>query len=483
MESKKDWIQEELGDVRFGDQRLEKRLRHVVRQVAKQPTHSLPQALGDWGDVKAAYRLFGHEKVDPAEVLRAHGEAGWRRAAHWAQGDAVVLAVQDTTVLDYSRYRSVEGLGPIGSEQQKTRGMLAHHGMLFGEEGVPFGLVWHHDWVRGEVRRKEDAAARRKRPWHEKESYRWGEALTAIEAAARAHQVRVVHVGDREADIFALFVRAEQVQAHLLVRAAQNRRVADDEVQKLWDAAREGEVAGRYRVLQWASSGGESREAEVEVRYRPVTVRPPAHLASQHKPVTLWTVEVREIAPPEGAEPVHWLLLSNQAISGAAEALRRVAWYKVRWGIEVYHRILKSGCRVEARRLKDVARLRRMLAVYRVVAWHGFWMTHMARQRGEEPCTWILPAEACAALRAYLASQGKKGRKKRKAPQRRGSEASEQDAASELTVAEALRAVARLGGHLGRRGDGPPGPTVLWRGLMRLWDMTTMYVALRSPPP
>jgi hypothetical protein len=465
------WVQKEFTGVRLGDKRLNQRLQQIVSALAQRPVDPWPEVFGDWAALKGAYRFFAHPSVESEALLEPHKKATWVRAQVAQQMHQRLLAIQDSTAFNYSAFSSIEGTGPLSTEGQKARGFWAHHIFLVNEVGLPLGLVWWRDWVRSEERRRETAEARRQRAPEEKESWRWIQGAQEVEAAARKAGVEVVHVGDRENDIFLYLAWADKEKAQVLIRAGQNRRVEDAQARRLWDAASTGTVAGWLKVQVKPRGEKAGRVAKVQVRYRRVKIKPPQHLHDQYEPVVVWVVEAREIDPPSEEERLHWLLLTTVAVKRSEEALERVGWYGLRWGIEVYHRVLKSGCKVEQRRLKTVKRLERLLALCRVVAWRILWMMYIGREESEIPCTVVLSPEECEALQIHRRAQAVK----------RGRTVAKNE--PKPTAAQAIRWVARLGGYLGRKGDGPPGPTTLWRGWIRLQDLTAMYLALRNLPP
>jgi len=205
-----------------------------------------------------------------------------------------------------------------------------------------------------------------------------------------------------------------------------------------------------------------ARTATLVLRFRPVVLRPPQARAAEGLPeVTVWAVWATDVAPPPGVEePLDWLLLTTVAVPTAAAAQERQAWYACRWGIEVYHKVLKSGCAIERRQLEDRAPLERCLAVFSVIAWRLLATTMLARVTPDVPCTAVLEEDEWQALYCHA-------------------HRTTQPSATPPTLSQAVRWIAQLGGFLGRKSDGPPGVTVLWRGFQRLIDLTSMYQVFR----
>lgn len=453
-----DWIATEFGAADLGDARRTQRLLTLMGQVAARPGASLPEACGSRGQLKAAYRFFANAAIDPEELWASHIAATYERAA----AVPVVLAVQDTTELDWGPESATAGLGPLGAPSHQ--GLLVHTTIAFTPERLPLGIVaqavWARDpWTVGQ------RVTRKQRPIAEKESYKWLASLQAVSEARQAcPQTHFVSVGDREADVYDLFVAERPAGVDLLVRAAWDRRVEHPE-QYLWATVTTWPVAATLRVHVPRPEGQLARQATLSVRFGAVTLRPPRHRQAEKLPaVTVGAVYVMEEHPPAGVEPLEWLLLTTWAVRTGDEAVERVKWYGVRFGIEVWHKVLKSGCRIETRQLESADRLQRCLPLYSVIAWRILYATLLSRTLPELPCTVLLALEEWQAL--YCAIHH-----------------TPTPPPTPPTLQRAVRWIARLGGFLERRGDGEPGVMVLWKGFQHLADLTTMYCIMRPPSP
>jgi hypothetical protein len=454
------WVTQELTTVSLRDTRLERRLRTLVTQLAQQPTASIPQACGSWKDTKAAYRFFANPKVSHAAILAGHRPAVLERMAD----EDLVLAVQDTTSLDYTHHPQTRDLGPL--EHPAHQGLLVHSSLAVSAAGVPLGLLDQQVGARDPATTGKKHH-RKKRPIEEKESFKWLLGLRATLPDLPA-TVCVVTVADREADIFDFFLEAEQAQDQgpyqVLVRAAWNRRLTDPPGY-LWDEVARTPVQGTSIVEVGRAKDRLPRSATVTIRFAPVTVRQPSrrlHEPGLH-PLPLYAIEVREPAPPPGEKALQWLLLTNRPVHTFAAAHQCVRWYGLRWLIERYHFVLKSGCRIEARQLSDADRLQRCLGVYAIVAWRLLWLTYQARTTPDAPCTVALETHEWQALYCYI-------HKTQTLPEQPPS------------LHQAIRWIAQLGGFLGRRHDGQPGVKVLWRGWQRLHDITETWLLFHPPP-
>jgi hypothetical protein len=459
-----DWVKEEFDGVTLGDKRLERRLQMLAADLFARPDQSIPCAChSEWKRTKAAYRFFGNPNVSLAAALGAHYTATTERVA----GEPLVLAINDTTALDYSHHPATEGLGTTGNSARAATGLLLHSTLAVNERGVALGLLDVQCWARPpeQFGKKKQ---RRRRPIEQKESSKWLNSYQAVATVARrCPQTRLVQVGDRESDLYELFALAQTaIAAHggpdLLVRAMQDRRV-DAAAERLWAHLEAQPLAGTVSVSIPARPNRPSREATVEVRFAPVTLRAPASQKGT-PPVTLWAVLARERHAPQGAEALEWLLLTTVAVTSFAEACERLRWYGRRWQIEVFHKVLKSGCAIEQRQLQTRAQLERCLGIYLVVAWRILMLTRLGREVPQLPCTVVFDEYEWKALYCYT---------------QRTAQLPEQPP----TLGEALRMVGKLGGHLGRKSDGEPGTKSLWIGLQRLTDLTAMWRVLSTVAP
>jgi hypothetical protein len=352
--------------------------------LGEKPQSSLPDASGEPATLKAAYRFFDNEGVTPEGMLSSHIEATYRRMASLP----VVLAVQDTTYLDWTAHTDTEGLGPLASASRQ--GLLAHSTLAISEERVPLGVLAQQVWAR-DPESFAQLKDHKQRPIEEKESNKWLKSLEAVEAARQAcPETRFVSVGDREADIYDLFVLVRSAGVDLLVRAAENRRVEAEE-RYLWAAIEATPVVATAEMKVPPRNGQAGRTANLAIHWREVSLRPPTGRTKEKlPPVTIWAVWAIETAPPPNLPAVEWLLLTTVPVHSTQDALQRLAWYACRWGIEVWHKVLKSGCRIEARQLETAERLKRCLTLYAVIAWRVLYATMVSRSVPDVSCLALL---------------------------------------------------------------------------------------------
>lgn len=451
------WAAAELRGRQLGDRRLDRRLVQVVDAVAAQPTASLPTALGTWAATKAAYRFLANERVTPAGIRAAALPAVQERAV---AAETVVL-VQDTTTLNFSAHPATAGLGDLGNG--RSLGLWVHSALAVSLAGVPLGLVAQTVWTRP-VAETGKAKGRKQRAYADKESVRWEQTEQASTAALPA-PVRTITVADREADIYELFVTARAPGRELLIRATHDRKLARRELGTLWATLAAAPVAGTVTVAVGRRGTQPERQATCTVRWQAVTLRPPRRAKGAPKlaAVTLWAVLVREEQPPAGVTPLCWQLLTTVALTRTADAVRCAEWYALRWLIERYHLVLKSGCRVEALQLETVTQLERAVAVYSLAAWRLLWLTYEARRTPDVSCEVALAPHEWQALACRIHQ-------------------TPTPPATPPTLREATRWIAQLGGFLARTGDGEPGVITLWRGWRRLHDLADAWRLFHPPP-
>jgi len=465
------WIMDEMKTVELHDKRLDARLRTVLAQLADRPTASIPAACGGHAEMTAAYRLFDNEKATFDNILEAHADATRQRIAH----QSVVILAQDTTEVDLTRPdQVVAGVGPLDGNSRV--GALLHILHAFTPDGTPLGTVHALAWTRegvgcASLTRAERAAT----PIEEKESHRW---VTTLEHARRVARdcptSKCICVADSEADIYEVFAEgmAEPGSIEWIVRACQNRALCPKNTGEMDIAyVREAvlaqnvlfthttKVRGRKPKVGCETRGRRqarvSRTAEVAVRAARVTLRPPWRADRQLPAVTMNVVLVREDNPPAGEEPIEWLLLTSLPIGDLEQVRQVIQYYCTRWMIEVFFRVLKSGCRVEERRFEALDRLLTCMAVYLIVAWRTLYVCRVARSCPDLSCEAVFePAEWKAVWKVV----------------RRTDPPSDPPRLDEM-----VRLVAQLGGYVNRKRAAPPGPQTLWIGLQRAHDFALCW--------
>jgi hypothetical protein len=453
-------LSRELAGCQFQDARLGRRFRKLVGQLARRIGQSIPLACQDWSNTKAAYRFLSNRRVDEGPILAGHFQATRDRAM---AADGRILILHDTTEFTYYG-ESAQAFGVLhkgfrswGQEQYAVRGILMHSSLAVTTEGLPLGLTAIKFWTRNKF--KGTNALKRKInptrvPIEEKESVRWLENLrqpTELLGSA----CRCVHIGDRESDIYELFCTAVAHGTSFLVRTCVDRLAVDGK--QTVSAAMKDEKVKALHLVEVRDAKGTVSLTTVEVRYRRLQIHPPIGKQKQYPPLTLTVIHAQERTAPRGRERINWKLITNLPVRSRAEALEKLTWYAMRWKIETFHKILKSGCRAEASKLRAAERIVNLIAVFCILSWRIFWMTMMNRVAPNAP-----PGIALTVVETHLLDLLLKDR--------RGAEACPAVLPSYLTK------IARLGGYLARAKDPPPGNAVMWRGMSRLTDIELGFV-------
>lgn len=450
------WAGKELASAELGDDRRALRLMQIVERLVEHAEQSIPQGFGSWSETKAAYRFFENPQIDWPEILAPHRASTVRRAAE----APVVLVSQDTTEINLSQFPKTAGLGYLGSPD--CRGVLLHTCLATTPEGVVLGVIDQQMWVRP-LEQLGKRHTRRKRSTDEKESQRWLEGLRATQTALADHP-QVVVIADSEADIYDLFAMPRGENVQLLVRVSRDQRRVEHAEKYLRQALEATAVRGILSVEVPRHGQRPPRQAQLSVRWLTVAIRPPRWRSASLPPIRLQFVLIQEVEPPAGEAAIRWLLATTLPIDDLAQATSCVSYYVRRWLIERFHYTLKSGCLVEQRRFEAFENVCRAAACFSIVAWRLLWLMTEAREHPDQPCTVVLSQPEWEALEA-VAQQRFRRVAQGKPP----------------TLAEAVQLIGKLGGHLGRKRDGPPGIKTLWRGLTRLSDITTGWLLPRPP--
>lgn len=454
-----EWAQKEFAAANIGDRRLNKRLGMIVEAFAQNPNAQIPQATDGWPQAKAAYRFFDNKKVSVERILEPHRDAIKERV----QNRNLILAVQDTSTLNYTDHPCTEDLGLAGNDI--TRGILIHPTLAVSTEGIPLGLIDLQLWTRDpEVSEKED---NHKLPIEEKESFKWLKGYRATAALQqKLNDVHFVVVCDREGDIFELLAEAERTgedgktdKPDLLVRASWDRKVWHPQGH-LWPQLESQDLAGELVVQVPRKKGQPEREATLTIRFAAVTIEPPDRIPRRApicKKITVWAVYAHEESPPAGVEPLSWMLLSTRPVESFEDAVEKITWYVLRWVIELFFKALKSGCRVEDRQLQTRERLENCIAVDCIVAWRVMFLTTMGREVPDLPASALFEEYEWKALHCFV-------HRTPTSPE------------EEPRLGEVVREVAKMGGFLARKRDGHPGMMTLWRGLLVLRSVSVMWL-------
>ena len=465
------WAGHEFGGARLGDARLSARLVQSARHMAESPMRAITGAAqGARALVKGHYRLIDQpadSAVTVDNILAPHRERTLRRM----QAHDTVLCIQDGTRLNFTRRGQTQGLGAIGSNQTGAvaRGLELHTTLAVNPDGVALGVLRAAFDAPAPPNPEAEGESSAK-PRTERKSFRWVEGLRdCAQAAAQLSETRVVCTMDREADFLDLFLeqRANAPQVDLLVRAKADRVLGKEKTpdgqtvsRRLFDTVRNAPARGAAQVevqrlsarvkasKQARKDRRKARVADVTLRYQPVALPCPGD-----EPVELWVVHVREQQPPPGGKPLEWFVLTTLRVTSTDDATQILHWYSLRWRIEEYFRVLKSGCKVEELQHHTAERLERAMAIKIVIGWRIQLMVQLGREVPDLPGDLLFSDGELRVLATFARSR------KLPPPARLG---------------DAVGLVGRLGGWLGRPRE-PPGAQLLWYGYIQLVAMTFAF--------
>jgi hypothetical protein len=453
------WVDREVAGCDFRDERLGKRFRKLLGRIGSAVGRSIPLVCQDWANTKAAYRFFSNDRVSEDEILTGHFQSTRDRTA---AADGPVLVLHDTTEFSFQRekpdaigltYKVNSGRDKAGRLRSHTVcGILMHSSLAVTTEGLPLGLGAVKFWTRKKF--KGTAALKKKInptrvPIEKKESVRWLENLKQATKLLDAPE-RCVHIGDRESDIYELFCTAQEIGTHFLVRTCVDRLAGNGD-HTVADEMDNVVVKGLHRI-EVRDNRGDATEAVLEIKYRRIRVLPPIGKQKRYPALILTVIHAEERGTPKNRKRIDWKLVTDLPVQSRKDALEKLEWYAMRWKIEVFHKILKSGCKAEESKLRTAERLVNLISVFCILSWRVFWMTMINRSAPDAQPNLALTEVEIGLLDRLVKDKDKK------LPRRK-------------TLCHYLTKIARLGGYLARTNDPPPGNMVMWRGLSRLMDI------------
>ncbi len=453
------WSEGEIDPNGFKDARLGRRCADLLRRLSDRVGGTIPLACQDWANTKAAYRFFANPKVEEGQILSGHLEA---TKVRYAASEGPILLLQDTTEFTYQR-RNPHDIGftkAINSGRDKNDrlrhhavcGILMHSSLAVTEDGLPLGLAavkfWSREKFKGTAQLKRKINPTRV-PIEAKESIRWLDNLRQS-IALLGQPERCVHIGDRESDIYELYCLAKDLGTHFVVRTVVDR-LAGNGGHTVSTEMRTAKSAGTH-TIEIRNDADEVERVTLDIRYKRIHVCPPIGKQKRYPSLDLTIVHASEIRAPSGRKPIQWKLVTDLEVNSLKDAVEKIGWYAMRWKIEVFHKILKSGCRTEDAKLRTADRLANLVALFCIVSWRVLWMTMMARAAPDAAPTIVLTSQEITILDHLIGDNGNRG-------------------ARPGTLQLYITKLARLGGYLARMSDPPPGNTVIWRGLRRMADI------------
>lgn len=468
------WIHDEFSSADFGDARLKTRFAKVTESMSQKPQQSIWQANKSWADAKGAYRLFSNEGITTKKIIDSHISMTKQRS----QIHDTVLVIQDSSHISFNHRPQTPGLGPIGVSRNlnEVHGLMMHTSFALSPSGEPLGILAQDLWAREKkavgkrVKKTErDKYVKRKQGTQIKESSKWLNQVKHYGEERKTSKQRWVTICDREADIYEFLRDCREWGSDFIIRASHNRSVNKSSRRSadhswLWPHMCGLPIIGTYNLE--ASKTGYDEDLEVVVSISKVTISAPTSRTVKSHGNNLQNIEVtavyvRETQESEERDPLSWMLLTSLPVVNFDGAFVISTWYGFRWEIEIFHKILKSGCSIEKCQLRSGERLKKYISLMSVIAWRILWMTRVQDKYADQSCEIILQENEWKALSCKMNGKPKPAKKP-------------------PTVSEAMRAIAKLGGFMGRASDGKPGFISIWRGWTKLFELSEYYLLFNS---
>ena len=453
------WIDDELAESVLSDKRLKKRLLSVSKRIASNIGETIPNACEDWANTKAAYRFLSNQNVTETQILEGHFISTARRAS---EVEGPLLVLHDTTEVNYVQRKDEEfGKTRLLPQNRKTGkgrtskavcGVLMHSSLVLKPSGLPLGFVSKKFWNRKQftgIRKIHRGKNPTRIPVEEKESFRWIDSLRASTEKLGGAQ-RLVHIGDREADIYEFFHEANRLGSNYIVRIKVDRKLEPKGItlrQKVENSKSRG-----TGEITYTNRDGLEVKGTIEVKYVQMTIIPSdGQKRRRYGEQKVTVIQAKEIsAVAENHEPIDWRIITNLSVSNLGDALEKLHWYSLRWKIETFFKILKSGFKIEQSKLKSAEAVCKLMAISSIVAWRIFWTTMLIREDDQ-----VSPSSALTEIEIKILDRLIPDKEHEKS----------------ISLASYFLKIAKIGGYLARNSDPPPGNTVVWRGLKKLIEI------------
>jgi len=430
----------------FGDIRRDQRFVTLIDSISQRPGSSIPRQSNSWYDTKAAYNFFKNSEVTIEGLKQTINAYGVSQVKDHCQ----LLVIHDISNISFNTLEA-EGLGYL--DHGAGQGILCYNSIAASVDGLPLALMYQHTWTRP-AEEMGKAKKRRSRNFEDKESYEWYQGITTVNKSL-GERVQKIHIADRQADIYELFFSAYEQQTDLLIRAHFNRKLSNGSA--LWDNVAQQPVKGTIKLMIPDATGKNKQQIEATVQYEQVEILRPSTSKDKYESVELSAIQVTQIGPVKNEEDrIQWRLLTTLEVKSLVDVLQYIKWYTYRWLIERFHYILKSGTKIEELQLKQATSLQKAISVYSLAAFRIMQLVYESRQYPQLNCEVILTKAQWQTLYMLI---NKSNQIPKQAP----------------SLQQAVMWIGRLGGHLGRKSDGPPGLKTVWLGYHQLCQATTIF--------
>lgn len=457
------WTEEEFEAINLGDRRLNNRLIRIIEALGLAPGRTIPQSFQSRGEIKACYNFFGNDLVSDEKLLVPHIEKTKERIREYP----IVLLPSDTSDLNYTTKKAMDGKERLDNKQN---GLWIHSTIAVTPERLTLGIVDANFWHRQQKVAEKDSesrTARDKAPIEEKESYRWLQSyLKACEIAREAPETQIINITDREGDIVEVFEASlEQAKqgsfAYFIVRSQYDRLLEekdeeDNEIKKkLRQRLKETASLGEVEFTITPTEKRKGRKVKQQIKAVAVTLKP---VNKKSRKVKVNAVMAIEENPPEGEEPLIWVFITNLPINNFDDVCKIISYYLCRWEIELFFKVLKSGCKIEERQLQTTDRMKALITIFMVLSWRVMFTMMLGRVCSEMSAGEVFEEAEWKSVYKIL---NKKKALPRKPPKLR----------------EFIIMVAILGGYIDQKGEEPPGVKTMWKGMARMVDFAIAWDA------
>jgi hypothetical protein len=451
----KEWVIKELAGIDLGDKRLNKRALNLLETASKSPQSSLNTMFHTRKEIQACYRFFSNDLVTESKIITPHLQQTQERILQ----HPVVLCPSDTTSLNYTSRKTLKDSGYLSSNN--AQGFFMHTTIAITPDRLHLGIVDQQFWAREKQKITRSSKERERMMLDEKESYRWLEAYRSCgELVEKSPNTQFIYITDREGDIFELFYEKEKIGVDYIIRSKHNRTVypEGEKTNKLVEAIENSKKLGEISFEIIKRENGSKRRVHQTIQTGTFEIKSRYGADTPLQKAKINVVYLKEFNPPEGEEPIIWRLLTSLPINTQEEVETIIRYYLCRWEIEVIFKTFKSGCKIEAKSLRSADRLYPLFNLFLIIAWRINFLLHMSRLTPDISCAYYFEESEWKA--GYMAATRNK-----------------EPLTLPPTLSEMIGYIAKLGGHLGRKKDLPPGVKAIWIGICKLhnyadaWDL------------
>ena len=466
MSDNEHWHDKEVADIDFGDKRLNKRITTLMNSFSDSPSESIPKLSKGWKETIAAYRFFNNKNITADRILSSHKKSTLERI----KSEELVLIAQDTTEICFTGRKKIKGIGYLNS--QTSHGFFFHSSIAMTPNKLCLGTIGFESWTRENLGVRHERA---NKSVEEKESYNWLKGYEkANEVAKEAPNTTVVNIMDRAGDIYEILekVPSEENKAYWIIRSSRNRKIKRKDNKKMWEEVKSKKPIGTMKfelpsgniykrsILSERASRKE-RTVSQEIRVAQVCLAPPQrNKGKKLTPVTINIVHCIETNPPSEEDRIEWFLLTSIPIENYRIAFNVVKFYLCRWQIEIFFKILKSGCTVEKLQFESFQSIINCIALYMIISWRILYITNLSRVYPDIKCNIIFEDNEWKSICAVAT---------KKPPP------NEPPKLKEIVVW-----IAQLGGFLNRKSDNNPGVKTIWIGIQRMRDFALLWETVNS---